>query len=139
MLRKVTKCYSNHDKQIYLKQIIHSGEIVAPSLTTMSNTANPNPEILRQILEPLLEDFAYWFDRSQKLLSGERLTFLTEAQQQQLLDRLRNAIKEVAVATSLFKITGHQVGVDMATMRPWHELLVECQAVGMRYYRNQAI
>jgi hypothetical protein len=105
----------------------------------MSNTASPDPEILRQILEPLLEDFAYWFDRSQKLLSDERLTFLTEAQQQQLLQRVQNAIKEVGVATSLFKITGHQVGVDMATMRPWHELLVECQAVGMRYYRNQAI
>jgi len=105
----------------------------------MSNTANPDPEILRQILEPLLEDFTYWFDRSQKLLSGERLTFLTEAQQQQLLQRVQNAIKEVGVAKSLFKITGHQVGVDMATMRPWHELLVECQAVGMRYYRNQAI
>ncbi len=105
----------------------------------MSNTANPDHEMLRQILEPLLEDFAYWFDRSQNLLSGERLTFLTEAEQSQLLQRVQTAIKEVGVATSLFKATGHQVGVDMATMRPWHELLVACQAVGMRYYRNQAI
>ncbi|MDX2256887.1 MAG: DUF2605 domain-containing protein [Pseudanabaenaceae cyanobacterium bins.39] len=104
----------------------------------MSNTANPDSEMLRQILEPLLEDFNYWFERSQKLLSNERISFLSESDQQTLLVRVENAIKEVGVATSLFKATGHQVGVDMATMRPWHELLLECQSVGMRYYRNKA-
>ncbi|MFM7887844.1 MAG: DUF2605 family protein, partial [Pseudanabaena sp.] len=51
----------------------------------MSNTASPDPEMLRQILEPLLEDFTYWFDRAQKLLANERITFLTEAEQQNLL------------------------------------------------------
>ena len=104
----------------------------------MSNTSSPDPEMLRQLLEPLLEDFTYWFDRSQKLLSNERISFLTEADQQSLLGRVENALKEVSVAISMFQATGHQVGVDMATMRPWHQLLLECQAVGMRYYRNQA-
>lgn len=103
----------------------------------MSNTASPDPEMLRQLLEPLLEDFSYWFERSQKLLSSERIHFLTETEQQQLLERVENALKEVSVSTVLFQATGHQVGVDMATMRPWHTLLMECQAVGMRYYRNQ--
>ena len=104
----------------------------------MSNTANPDPEMLRQLLEPLLQDFNYWFGRSQKLLSSERLSFLTEAEQQNLLERVENALKEVAVAVSLFKATDHQVGVDMATMKPWHELLMQCQVVGMRYYRSQS-
>lgn len=104
----------------------------------MSNTVNPDPEMLRQLLQPLLEDFIYWFDRAQKLLSTESLDFLDDADQKKLLDRLEHALKEVNVAIALFRVTGHQVGVDMATMRPWHELLVECQAVGMRYYRNQA-
>jgi hypothetical protein len=105
----------------------------------MSNTASPDPEMLRQLLEPLLEDFTYWFDRSQKLLSSERIDFLQETEQRNLLERVENALKEVAVAISLFRVTGHQVGIDMATMKPWHQLLMECQAVGMRYYRNQAI
>jgi hypothetical protein len=104
----------------------------------MSNTTTPDPEMLRQILEPLLEDFVYWFDRSRTLLSKERINFLIEADQAKLLARVENAIKEVGAATALFRVTGHQVGVDMAAMRPWHELLMECQAVGMRYYRNQA-
>jgi hypothetical protein len=64
---------------------------------------------------------------------------LTEADQQSLLDRVEQAIKEVSAAIALFRVTGHQVGVDMAAMKPWHTLLMECQAVGMRYYRNQAI
>jgi hypothetical protein len=105
----------------------------------MSNTASPDPEMLRQLLEPLLEDFTYWFNRSQKLFSSERIDFLREQDQTKLLERVENALKEVAVAIALFKVTGHQVGIDMATMRPWHQLLMECQAVGMRYYRNQAI
>jgi hypothetical protein len=105
----------------------------------MSNTSSPDPEILRQLLEPLLEDFTYWFGRAQKLLANQRLNFLDEADQQSLLARVENALKEVGVAVALFQVTGHQVGVDMATMKPWHELLIECQAVGMRYYRNQTI
>lgn len=105
----------------------------------MSNTASPDPEMLKKLLEPLLEDFTYWFDRAQKLLSSQQLDFLTETDQAKLLERLNHALKEVSVAIALFRVTGHQVGIDMATMRPWHELLVECQAIGMRYYRNQAI
>jgi hypothetical protein len=104
----------------------------------MSNTASPDPELLRQILEPLLEDFTYWFDRSRKLLSSERINFLSELEQQNLLERVENAIKEVNASIALFRATGHQIGVDMAAMKPWHILLMECQAMGMRYYRNQS-
>ena len=105
----------------------------------MSNTASPDPEMLKKLLEPLLDDFIYWFDRAQKLLSSQRLDFLTEDDQQKILERVEHALKEVNVAIALFRVTGHQVGVDMTTMRPWHQLLMECQAIGMRYYRNQAI
>ncbi|PZV19137.1 MAG: DUF2605 domain-containing protein [Pseudanabaena sp.] len=105
----------------------------------MSNTASPDPEMLRQLLEPLLEDFTYWFNRSQKLLSTERIDFLQESDQRNLLERVEHALKEVSVAVSLFRVTGHQVGVDMATMKPWHALLMECQSVGMLYYRNQVV
>jgi hypothetical protein len=103
----------------------------------MTNPPSPDPEMLKQLLEPLLEDFTYWFDRSQKLLTRERINFLEESDQTRLLERVENASKEVVAAIALFRVTGHQVGVDMSTLRPWHELLMECQSVGMRYYRNQ--
>ena len=35
-------------------------------------------EILKTVLEPLLEDFQYWFNRSRSLLESEELTFLSE-------------------------------------------------------------
>ncbi|MFN9532847.1 MAG: DUF2605 family protein [Pseudanabaena sp.] len=71
----------------------------------MSNTASPDPEMLRQLLEPLLEDFTYWFNRSQKLLSNERLNFLQESDQQNLLERVENALKVVAAARAFFRVT----------------------------------
>lgn len=139
MLRKVTECYNEHYKNNFLKQTKDSAHVAANRFTPMSNTSSPDPEMLKNLLEPLLEDFIYWFDRSHKLLSSNRLDFLAEADQQKMLDRVEHALKEVGVAIALFRVTSHQVGVDMATMRPWHQLLMECQAIGMRYYRNQAI
>jgi hypothetical protein len=32
----------------------------------------------------------------------------------------------------LFTVTGKQVGIDMATVTPWHQLVTECWGVGMR-------
>ncbi|NJK35484.1 MAG: DUF2605 domain-containing protein [Oscillatoriales cyanobacterium SM2_2_1] len=102
----------------------------------MDQSAELEPNVLRELLEPLLEDFRYWFQRAHDLLSQERLEFMTDADQSRLLERVTQAQKEVATATILFKVTGHQVGVDVAALMPWHHLLMECQAVGMRYRRQ---
>ncbi|MFO0170899.1 MAG: DUF2605 family protein, partial [Aphanizomenon sp.] len=32
----------------------------------------------------------------------------------------------------LFTATDQQVGIDMATVMPWHQLVTECWGVGMR-------
>lgn len=90
-------------------------------------------QLLQSLLEPLLEDFEYWFARSQQLLENEKMSFMTEQEQSDLLDRVKQAQLEVNTSKMLFNATGKQVGLDMATLAPWHQLLGECWRVGMRY------
>lgn len=90
-------------------------------------------ELLKAVFEPLLEDFQYWFSRSQSLLETETITFLSEEQQSDLLARLRKAQQEVNTAQMLFQATSGQVGVETATLVPWHQLVSECWQVGMRW------
>ena len=90
-------------------------------------------QLLQSLLEPLLEDFEYWFARSQQLFENEKISFMTEQEQSDLLDRVKQAQLEVNTSKMLFNATGKQVGLDMATLAPWHQLLGECWRVGMRY------
>lgn len=99
----------------------------------MLNSNLPDPELLKKILQPLLEDFQYWFERSRHLLETEQITFLDEQQQFDLLERVKQAQQEVNSAQMLFQVTGGQVGIDMAAMMPWHQLLTECWKVGTRF------
>jgi hypothetical protein len=91
------------------------------------------PELLKQILAPLLEDFQYWFDRSQKLLASSSMSFISAAEQQALLVRVTEAQKAVGVAQSLLVATDGQAGVEMAVLMDWHKLVAECWAISMKY------
>jgi len=104
----------------------------------MLNSNLPEPELLKTVLQPLLEDFKYWFARSRSLLETEPLSFLSAEQQSDLLNKVRQAQQEVSTAQMLFQATGGQVGIDMATLMPWHELLTECWKVGMRFRSQQS-
>ncbi len=90
-------------------------------------------ELLKTLLQPLLEDFQYWFSRSRSLLETEDLTFLSEEQQSDLLLRVQQAQQEVATAQMMFQATNGQVGVETSTLVPWHRLVSECWQVGMRW------
>lgn len=101
---------------------------------------NPNSselELLRNLFQPLLEDFQYWFRRSRLFLETEQISFLSSEQQSQLLKRVKQAQQEVSTAKMLFQATGSQVGVDMATLMPWHQLVTECWQVAMRFRSEQ--
>lgn len=92
----------------------------------------PEPSLLKKVLEPLLEDFQYWFARSRKLLESEDIEFLEADQQNDLLHRVTRAQEEVSSAKMLLQATGCQAGVDMSVLMPWHRLLTECWQVSMR-------
>lgn len=98
----------------------------------MLNSNLPEPELLRTLLQPLLEDFQYWFERSRHLLETEEIDFLAPQQQSDLLERVKQAQQEVNSAKMLFQVTEGQVGIDMAAIMPWHHLLTDCWKVAMR-------
>jgi hypothetical protein len=104
----------------------------------MLNPNLPEPELLKTVLEPLLEDFKYWFARSRSLLETERISFLGTKQQAALLERVKEAQQEVSTAQMLFQATGGQVGIDMAALMPWHKLVTECWKVAMRFRSEES-
>lgn len=94
----------------------------------------PESELLKTVLQPLLEDFQYWFARSRALLETEEITFLSAQQQSQLLDRVKQAHAEVSTAQMLFQATDAQVGIETSVLMPWHQLVTECWQVSMRFH-----
>jgi GAF domain-containing protein len=104
----------------------------------MLNPRLPEPDLLKAVLQPLLEDFQYWFERSRQLLEREDIPFLSSNEQLDLLSRVKQAQQEVRTAQTLFQATGGQVGVETAVLMPWHQLLTECWQVAMRFRKEQS-
>jgi hypothetical protein len=92
----------------------------------MFSSSSSESELLKSLLEPLLEDFQYWFGRSRTFLEATEVSFLTPEQQADLLARVAQAQLEVGAAQSLFKATGGQVGIETSVLAPWHQLISEC-------------
>jgi Protein of unknown function (DUF2605) len=92
-----------------------------------------DPDLLKQVLAPLLEDLQYWFGRSQQMLAEESLDFMAAVDQAAMLERVQSAQQAVAVTQSLLVATDGQAGVEMGLMMDWHRLVAECWAVGMQH------
>ncbi|MEL6927569.1 MAG: DUF2605 domain-containing protein [Cyanobacteria bacterium J06600_6] len=92
----------------------------------MSTEQPTEKELLKTVLEPLLEDFQYWFGRSRTLLESEQMPFFTTQEQTDFLDRLVYAQQEVQTAQMLFKATDGLAGIDSKMLLPWHQLVAEC-------------
>ncbi|MEY3826974.1 MAG: hypothetical protein RLZZ148_1792 [Cyanobacteriota bacterium] len=99
----------------------------------MTNFPSPERELLKTVLEPLLEDFSYWFTNAQNLLESEELTFLSEQEHSQLLQRVKQSQQEVATAKMLFHATNGQVGIEAAMLMPWHQLVAECWQISSKW------
>ncbi|MBW4466497.1 MAG: DUF2605 domain-containing protein [Pegethrix bostrychoides GSE-TBD4-15B] len=93
----------------------------------------PEPDFLKTLLQPLLEDFQYWFGRSQKLLESHQIDFLSPEQQSSLLTRVQQAQQEVSTTQLLFNAMDGQAGIETAVLVPWHQLVTECWQVGMKF------
>ncbi len=94
-------------------------------------------ELLKEVLEPLLEDFQYWFSRSRKLLEEENLSFLSNQEQTELLDRIKKSQLEVRTAQMLFKVTEGKAGIDMAVLMPWHKLVAQCWQISIKWRKER--
>ena len=104
----------------------------------MRDSKLPDSELLKTVLQPLLEDFQYWFARSREFLEKEKLEFMSGEEQSALLTRVKQAQEEVNTAKMLFSATEGQVGIDMDTLIPWHHVVTECWKVAMRFRSQQA-
>jgi Protein of unknown function (DUF2605) len=93
----------------------------------------PDPDLLRQVLAPLLEDLDYWFSRSRQLLETESLDFMAAVDQQAMLDRVLEAQRAVGVSQTLLSATDGQAGVEMSLMMDWHKLVAECWALSAQH------
>jgi hypothetical protein len=60
------------------------------------------------------------------LLETERLSFLDRRELSDLLARVKHATDEVKAANMLFASAQGKVSIEMATLRPWHQLVMEC-------------
>ena len=95
--------------------------------------------LLKTLLEPLLEDFKYWFSRSQQFLETETISFLSPHEQSDLLARVRQAQQEVDTVSTLLQVTDNQVGVETQVLFGWHRLLAECWKVSARFRTSQSL
>ncbi len=90
---------------------------------------DPTPEsagdLLDQVLNPLLDDFAASFERGLLLLQDCPERLLSLAAQLSLESRLLEARAELRAARALRAATPAPMALDMATIAPWHQLLVE--------------
>lgn len=104
----------------------------------MFNSNFPDPELLKALLQNLLEDFQHWFERSAILLETEEIPFLNAKQQSDLLVRVKQTQQEIRTTQMLFHLMGGKVGVEMAVLIPWQNLLTECWQVAMRFRLEQS-
>jgi hypothetical protein len=112
--------------------------ITIPLLNAMPPSHPSEQDLLKTILQPLLEDFSHWFARSISLLESERISFLSEAEQNELLAKVKNAVQEVSVAQMLFNATDGQVGIEPSTMLTWHKIVGECWRVATLFRQLQS-
>jgi hypothetical protein len=104
----------------------------------MFSSNSSDAELLKSLLEPLLDDFQYWLERSRLFLEKEEISFLEGDQQADLLARVITAQQEVSTARMLFRATDGRAGVETAVLTPWHNLVTECWQVAMRWRTEQS-
>jgi hypothetical protein len=89
----------------------------------------PNPEsageLLEQVLAPLLNDFQQSFQRGLVLLPHCPDRVMAEAGRTGLKERLERAQAELAAARALRQAAPTPMALEMATIAPWHQLVLE--------------
>lgn len=103
----------------------------------MSPQNHQEQELLETVLEPLLEDIQYWFNRSCSLLESEQMPFFSQQQQAELLKKIKDHQQEVATAQMLFQATDKQVGINPKTLFEWHQIVAECWSISKRWRQTK--
>jgi hypothetical protein len=95
------------------------------------NFPGPDPgdlepgQLLDQVLNPLLADFEETFARGLLLLAHCPERVLAAERQTALRERLLDAQAALSAARALRAAAPTPMALDMATIQPWHALVVE--------------
>lgn len=106
---------------------------------TFSEPPSSLPEdkaLLKSILPPLLDDFQHWFSRTLTMLDTREISFLSDAEKQDLKARVQAAQKQVGASKALTRLTESQAGIEMPVVMAWHKLVHECWGVALRLRRE---
>ena len=106
---------------------------------TFSEPPSSLPEdkaLLKSILPPLLDDFQHWFGRTLTMLDTREISFLSDAEKQDLKARVQVAQKQVGASQALTSLTDSQAGIEMPVVMAWHKLVHECWGVALRLRRE---
>lgn len=96
------------------------------------NFNQPQPSILQEVLEPLLDDFRYWFSETKDLLNSPKADCLPFDERQHLLDEINISQEQVTTAKTLLLATNGNAGVDTALVAQWHQLVNKCWQTSRR-------
>lgn len=98
-------------------------------------------DLLKKILEPLLDEFQFWFSESRSLFESERISFLFVDEQDQLLNKIIQYQEEVKTSLILFQVTNGETIVDPQVVASWHKLVAECWSIARkwRYLQNEEL
>ena len=92
----------------------------------MASPSDPAPgDLLDQVLQPLLTDYEDTFARGLLLLDHCPERVLPQDRRVALGEQLREAQAALAAARALRAAAPTPMALEMATITPWHELVVE--------------
>lgn len=89
-------------------------------------------ELLDGLLGSLLGDFRFWFERGQVLLEHCPDQVMPAAERLRLTEQLSQASLELAAASSLRQAAPTPMALEMGTLAPWHQLVLEVWGLSAR-------
>lgn len=113
---------------------------ITPSDNSFDSASDPLSEgadLMKAVLPPLLEDFQHWFSRTVEMLESRNIGFLSAEQQQDLLERVQSAQKQVSVSQMLASATDGQATIEMPVVMAWNKLVHECWGVALQSRREE--
>ena len=101
-----------------------------------SPNQEPAGDLLDGLLESLFDDFRHWFARWVVLLDHCPDAVMPEADRLVLRDKLELANRELAAASSLRQATPAPMALEMATLAPWHQLVLSVWTLSSNLRRS---
>ena len=87
---------------------------------------------MASLLGSLLDDFDHWFARGEELLSGCSEDQLSDSEQRDLSQRLKEGQQAIAATRALVAATDEPMAVSMEAMKPWHDLVTDVSGLAAR-------